>query len=183
MINRDDLFRISESLLERHGMDLFQAAELANALSSAELRALNEEQVLCHEGDQGDTMWILLKGKIRVFKRDYQGRERKLATLLPPTLIGHMSMVDGTRRSATCRAATDVILATVDKGRFTTLMRDPRAQGDIFRRLMVSSLWQQLSRGNAKLRDLMSPNAREEPTTEQTGVALVDTVATFEGWR
>lgn len=182
-MNRDELFAVAEVLLERHSIQATRAADLANALSSATLKRLHDDEVLCNEGDPGGFMWILLSGRIRVLKRDYQGHERKLATMMPPTLLGHMTMVDGTRRSASCRAVGDVLLAVVDKGRFASLMKDTGPQGDVFRRLLITSLWQQLSRGNGKLSDLMSPGYTEPPTVEETGVALVDAVAAFEGWR
>lgn len=182
-MNRDELYLVAEALLQQHGLDTVHAADLASALSSATLKRLVDDEVLCHEGDQGNFMWVLLKGKIRVFKRDYQGRERKLATMLPPTMLGHMAVVDGTRRSATCRAVGEVLLVAVDRGRFDAMMRDTGPQGDVFRRVLITSLWQQLAKGNQRIADLMSPNHEEEPTAEQTSAALVDAVATFEGWR
>ena len=131
----------------------------------------------------GTEMWILLRGKVRVFKRDYQGNERKLATLQPPSLFGHMAMVDGNRRSATCRVVGDVLLAVLDKGRFQSLMGDLSPPGDVFRRLLITSMWQQLASGNNLLSELMSPGYREHATEEMTSGDLVDAVMRFADLR
>ena len=68
--------------------------------------------VLIQEGDQGDTLYIVQTGRIRVFAADESGKEITLGLYGPGELIGEMSL-DGGPRSAnveTLEASTCVVL-------------------------------------------------------------------------
>jgi CRP/FNR family transcriptional regulator, cyclic AMP receptor protein len=55
--------------------------------------------VLIHEGDRGDTLFIVLKGRVKAFSVDERGREIVYGVYGPGEFLGEMSL-DGGPRSA-----------------------------------------------------------------------------------
>jgi CRP-like cAMP-binding protein len=58
---------------------------------------------LCREGDSGDAVFVVVKGKVRVFTTG-SGGERTLSELGAGACIGEMAVLDSAPRSATVRA-------------------------------------------------------------------------------
>jgi CRP/FNR family cyclic AMP-dependent transcriptional regulator len=55
--------------------------------------------VIINEGDRGDTLFVILAGKVKVYVSDYDGREMILDIHGPGDYVGEMSL-DGRPRSA-----------------------------------------------------------------------------------
>lgn len=97
--------------------DVLSSAPLFAALdaeASAALRASMETisiakgDVLFHEGQLGDQMYILTEGKVKLGHTSPDGRESILAILGPGELLGELSLFDPGPRTATAVALTDV---------------------------------------------------------------------------
>ncbi len=110
--------------------------------------------------------------------RDYLGVEQDLAQLGAPTMFGHMGLIDGSPRSATCVALGEARINILDRERFQGLVEDPGVQGDMFRRLLISAMNRQLSGGNQALRRLLASEPDEADDTR----ALGRISGTLEGW-
>lgn len=177
-----EIDEVALDLLRRHGFGEAALPEMRGILRQAWQQRLNPDEFLCHEGDQGDSMWILVRGSIQVSKRNFQGTDQNLAQVKAPALLGHMALVDGVRRSASCKAAEVVEVATINKEEFRSLMRSNNPTGDVFRGMILASLWRQLSRGNGVLSDLLNPSQVGQLTEEQTSELLTNASATFGGW-
>ena len=82
--------------------------EAATALraSMAESR-LRRGEVLFHEGDEGDKLYIVTEGKVKLGRTSSDGRENLLAILGPGQMFGELSLFDPGPRSATVTAVTD----------------------------------------------------------------------------
>ncbi|HEX5337956.1 MAG TPA: cyclic nucleotide-binding domain-containing protein [Gallionella sp.] len=83
--------------------------------------------VLFREGDHGDFMCIVLKGKLEIHKEDHLGVDKTVATVLPGRSLGEMTMVDGEARSATAIAVSDATLAVLTQENFQNIVRDKPA--------------------------------------------------------
>lgn len=60
------------------------------------------------EGDPGDALYFLVKGKLQVLKRwESDVREHLLMELEPPSIIGEMALLEGVPRSATIRVCQE----------------------------------------------------------------------------
>ena len=81
--------------------------EAATALggSMGETR-LRRGDVLFHEGDPGDKLYIVLDGKVKLGRTSSDGRENLLAILGPGQMFGELSLFDPGPRSATVTAVT-----------------------------------------------------------------------------
>ncbi|MFT4010273.1 MAG: Crp/Fnr family transcriptional regulator [Nocardioidaceae bacterium] len=89
---------------------LFQALddEAATALrGSMSTTKLRRGDVLFHEGDTGDKLYIVTDGKVKLGRTSTDGRENLLAILGPGQMFGELSLFDPGPRSATVTAVTD----------------------------------------------------------------------------
>jgi CRP/FNR family cyclic AMP-dependent transcriptional regulator len=64
-----------------------------------QVRSLPRGTVFIHEGERGDSLFVLLSGRVKVFVADEEGREMVLAIHGPGDYVGEMSL-DGQPRAA-----------------------------------------------------------------------------------
>ena len=82
--------------------------EAAGALrSSMGESRLRRGEVLFHEGDPGDKLYIVTEGKVKLGRTSSDGRENLLAILGPGQMFGELSLFDPGPRSATVTAVTE----------------------------------------------------------------------------
>ncbi|MCK6502569.1 cyclic nucleotide-binding domain-containing protein [Myxococcota bacterium] len=144
-------------------------------------------QTICSEGEPASCMYVLTYGKVAVSKRDFSTIERRVTVMHSPSIFGHMAMVDGSPRSATCVAEGIVTVIVIDRETYQHLISEPTPVGRTLRRMLLSSLTDQLSRGNKRLRELtggadaaVDPVAPEKEITEED---LSEISSELEGWR
>jgi CRP/FNR family cyclic AMP-dependent transcriptional regulator len=113
----------------------------SDSLTAAELRALSEggaiksfkkHAVIVSEGDETDSLFVILSGRVKIFVADESGKEVVLGTQGPGEYFGEM-VLDGGPRSAS--------VMTLEPSRFVAIprrkMRDfLRAQPDFAIRLV-----------------------------------------------
>ena len=88
--------------------------EAAEALSASMLEnRLRRGEVLFHEGDAGDRLYIVTDGKIKLGRTSADGRENLLAILGPGQMFGELSLFDPGPRSATVTAVTDCTMRSL----------------------------------------------------------------------
>src|SRR5690606_2009220 len=96
---------------------------LTSSLSSHHIEALaalgvarryRRGALLIQEGDTGDTLYVVLQGRLRAFVADNQGRELTLGMYGPLEYVGEMSL-DGGPRSANVEAAEASTCAVVSR--------------------------------------------------------------------
>ncbi len=172
-------------LLEAHGQVDADVEDVVAWLSNCQIRRLSMGAVVCSEGDVGDELYVVLQGRILVEKTDVNGSLRTVGEVAAPTLLGQMAMIDHARRTATCSAATDLWLATMDRDAYRRLIRSTGPAGTALRRLLLSSLTQQLLGGNTRLGELLTESSSRpvEPVRrEGIGGALLKASGLLEGW-
>lgn len=148
-------------------------------------------QTICGEGEPASCMYVLTYGKVGVMKKDFSGRTRRVATMHSPSIFGHMAMVDGSSRSATCTAEGIVTVVVIDRQTYQKLITSPQPVGRTLRRMLLSSLTDQLSRGNRRIRELTggpetaapAPAAQAHAQKEITEEDLSEISSELEGWR
>ena len=91
----------------------------------SQARAINlaRDQILFSAGDRGDGFYLLNDGLLKVMVISPSGSERILAILGPGALVGELSMIDDTPRSATVSAIRDSKLVFLSKADFNALSR------------------------------------------------------------
>ncbi len=87
------------------GLDDDAAATLSGSMSPSSLR---RGEILFNEGDDGNQLYVVIEGKIKLGRTSPDGRENLLAILGPGQMFGELSFFDPGPRSATATAVTDV---------------------------------------------------------------------------
>ncbi|MDQ6649935.1 MAG: Crp/Fnr family transcriptional regulator [Actinomycetota bacterium] len=101
-------------VVARSGLFADMEPQAARALSDQLSRsAVPRGTVVFGEGEQGDTLYILLAGKIKIGRAAADGRENMIALLGPGDLFGELSLFDPGPRTATATALTDAELAAL----------------------------------------------------------------------
>lgn len=70
---------------------------------------LNRGDVLVREGDESDKIYIVVGGEIAVSIRNQSGDEVTVASIGAGKVIGEMTLFGESKRSATCRAASECV--------------------------------------------------------------------------
>ena len=65
------------------------------------------------EGELGDTLFIVMAGKVKIGRRAADGRENMLSVMGPSDMFGELSLFDPGPRTATASVLTDARLASL----------------------------------------------------------------------
>jgi len=96
--------------------DIVRSAPLFAALDEGAAISLRQSMVevnlgrsdtLFDEGDQGDRLYVIVEGKIKLGRTSSDGRENLLAILGPGEMFGELSLFDPGPRTATATSVGD----------------------------------------------------------------------------
>jgi CRP-like cAMP-binding protein len=71
-------------------------------------------QIIMQEGAHSDYAYIILQGKVEVYRKNKEGQEEHLAFLGKDQMIGEYGVLDGAPRSASVRAITHTQIRRLD---------------------------------------------------------------------
>ncbi len=112
---------------------------------------LNRGEVLFREGEQGDRVYVLTSGKIKLGRSSVDGRENLVAIIGPGEMFGELSLFDPGPRSATASAVAQSDLLSLAHDALHEFLNDrPRVAQS-----MLGALAQRLRRTNDSLADLV----------------------------
>jgi CRP/FNR family cyclic AMP-dependent transcriptional regulator len=92
-------------------------ADLAVLAGASRTRSLRRGQVVCTAGDPGDTLIVVISGRLKVVTRSADGAELTLTILGPGTTLGEVSVADGGPRSADVETLADCQLLLIPRER------------------------------------------------------------------
>mgnify|MGYP003294011621 CR=1 FL=1 len=78
-------------------------------------RMFPKNEYICHEGQPGNEMYIILKGTVGVFITSAIGTLTHVATIQSGNFFGEMAIFDNLPRSASCITLEDTITIAVTK--------------------------------------------------------------------
>jgi CRP-like cAMP-binding protein len=98
-----------------------------------------QDEVIFNEGDSGSFMCVVHSGSIAVIKANLNEEMVEIVKLGHGRAFGEMAVLDGERRSATCKAATVCILLTLSKEALDKMAEEhPRVAARIIRAIAIS---------------------------------------------
>ena len=97
---------------------------LTIAAQALQPRTFPPDTVLFQEGDQGEVLYILNKGIVKLFKIDLEGHEKTLAILKPPEFFGEMALLGEQGRSATALSIRETLVYLLFKDDFQRLLKE-----------------------------------------------------------
>jgi hypothetical protein len=92
--------------------------------SIASIQYSEEKEIVVHEGDPGDALYLVLEGRLAVIQADSARGEVKLDTITEGGFFGEMALIDGNPRSATVRSETPSVLLRITGKEFERIIKD-----------------------------------------------------------
>jgi len=109
------------------GLDARGLASLAAEMRS---RRFRRAEVLFHQGDPGDALFVVISGAIKISLPSEEGDEAILATLRSGDFFGELALLDGAPRSATAIALEPTETLVLPRTRFRDLIASEPAIRD-----------------------------------------------------
>ncbi|HEX4749931.1 MAG TPA: mechanosensitive ion channel family protein [Bryobacteraceae bacterium] len=114
-------------------IDALRENEIFGVLSQQELEFLAEHfvrmvfaggEAVVKQGDEGDCLYLVMKGRARVVLSGADNRSEEVATLGPGSILGEMSLLSGEKRSASVVAEGHLECDRLDKADFARILRE-----------------------------------------------------------
>ena len=103
------------------GLDSSAADALRTSMNLVKLR---KGQPLFKEGDDGDHLYVVSSGKVKLGTKSVDGRENLLMILGPGDMFGELSLFDSGPRTATAIAVTDAKLLALGQDKVIPWVRE-----------------------------------------------------------
>jgi uncharacterized membrane protein len=160
-------------------LDAIRSVPLFSSLSdkaAADLRRLliirteGKGASLFRAGDQGDAMYLIERGRVRITVADAENHEIIVAELAGGDFFGEMSIVDGEKRSANAQVIEDARLAVLSRDDFLSFVRkNPAVTMEL-----LNAAFSRLRMTDKLLQERVSRNVNEE---EEKRLTLADRAA------
>ena len=100
------------------------------------MRNYKRGEVIFHQFDEGDRLFIVIQGLVKISKTSLDGREKDLAIMRPGDCFGELSLLDGEPRSAAASAVEPTQTGVLLRNDFLELLqRNPNLSAGIIRLL------------------------------------------------
>ncbi|MCE1179706.1 MAG: Crp/Fnr family transcriptional regulator [Micrococcales bacterium] len=120
-------------------------------ISSMTTTHMERGDILFHEGDQGDRLYVIGEGKIKLGRSSADGRENLVAILGPGEMFGELSLFDPGPRTMTATAVAETtLLGLGNESLQEILTKHPGAAATL-----LAALARRLRRTNDTLADLV----------------------------
>lgn len=146
---------VAFAFLDDLGLSAARAPALTSLFQRCPRRRLVAGEELCREGDAGRELYFVTAGALAVRKKDHLGEARDLTVMAAPVMIGHMGLVDGARRSASCEATEPCTVLLMGEALYREFIGRRGPEGELLREMIIGSMVQQLHRASAELADLV----------------------------
>lgn len=171
-------------------IEVLRSVPLFEALDDDALRALKNllddktyrnGTALFRAGQNGDALYLIADGRVRISVHDADGKELILAELARGDFFGEMAILDGKPRSADAIVIEDAHLAVLSRANFLSFVR---ANPDVALKMMTA-ITLRLRETDNLLRQRVSRNANEEEAKRLTlADRMADLIAEFGGsWK
>ena len=136
---------------------------------------------LFRAGDDGDAMYLIESGRVRISVTDEDKKEIVLAELAQGDFFGEMAIIDGKKRSAGATISEDARLAVLSRDNFLHFIRN----NPMVALEMLSATFSRLRTTDKMLQQRVSRNVNEEQRKRMTVAdRAADTLAEFGGsWK
>jgi CRP-like cAMP-binding protein len=105
-----------DEVLARSGIFQGVDQDAADALvKEMDVLDIRKGEVVFNEGEPGDSLYIVLSGKVKIGRRAADGRQNLIAVMGPSDMLGELSLFDPGPRTATATALTDARVTRLRK--------------------------------------------------------------------
>jgi CRP-like cAMP-binding protein len=140
-------------------------------LASSQRRLLfGAPERIVRQNEAGSSMYVILTGRVEVLLEGADGAELPVAAMEAGESFGHLSLMTGEPRSATVRAAGDVVLVEITKEALAPLLA---AQPELVEALAAQIVALKEANGRIQAERQSRAGAEEPPTTAITRLATL----------
>jgi len=118
---------IPDKIFHLRGIHIFEGlavSELAAIASVTEEEVCSDGKNVINEGEQGETMYMIISGEVSVIKGQEGGNELVLDHIHKGDYFGEMALFEDMERSATIRTVEETRLLVLHKREFTEIVRE-----------------------------------------------------------
>lgn len=131
--------------------DRFTPEERQAVAARGRVEAAPEGRILIRQEDEGDALFVILDGVVRILRRDAVGTEVEIGRRGAGECFGEMALIDGGRRSATVETVTPCRVFVLERAVFLEVVAPSP--------VLLSKLLLELSR---KIRDVSERVVKED---------------------
>jgi CRP/FNR family transcriptional regulator, cyclic AMP receptor protein len=155
--------------------------ELAKLAEEVDRVSFKSGEAIFHEFDQGDALYVVESGAVRIWLRDDDVQEITLSELKSGDFFGELSVLDKGERSANATAITDCVLHRLRRDDFHEFLLDHSYVAVD----LVCEIGSRLRQTNMLVSQRVTRNVNQELEKRLTlGQRIADKVAAFGGsWR
>jgi len=102
-----------------HGIDDDELTRIAATMAR---RRFRKGEVIFHEGDPGDSLHVVVEGRVKITRESTEGDEAIVVVLTPGDAFGELVLLDGAPRSATATAMEPTETMTMPRSAFAELV-------------------------------------------------------------
>ncbi|MBW6486966.1 MAG: Crp/Fnr family transcriptional regulator [Syntrophobacterales bacterium] len=117
-------------------------------------QTLSRGEFLCRKGEEGNALYMIIAGKIKIVRHSINGDEVILAVLSAGDFCGEMALLDGLPRSADAVAVEETYLYTLTRADFFSCV----ANNERAVRTILSTLSKRLRKADDFLEDIFFLN-------------------------
>ena len=114
---------IADQLKKFDWFDELPDEMLAALAKKVRQRHLSKDEILFNKGDEGDSLFAILSGKLKIFTQDNQGHEVALNRVGAGEIIGEMALLDYEPRSASVVALEKTSTLELSREDFMEILR------------------------------------------------------------
>jgi len=86
-------------------------------------RSYPRNRVIIHEGDESNTMFVLLKGEMRVYLEDVEGKQLTVRILKPGDSFGEVALIGDMPRTASVITLTDCVACAFPREKYLAFLK------------------------------------------------------------
>lgn len=100
------------------------AADLTTLAGAFRSRSYRKNQIIFSQGDDSDQLYVVLKGKVRIFMNSLGGNKTSITLISTYGIIGEVAIIDRQPRSATAEALGSCTLLAMAGSKFRQHLQD-----------------------------------------------------------
>ena len=113
-------------------------AELAVLARDFVPKRFPQGQTILHQGDAGQTLYLIQSGSVRIYVMDETGQETSVTLSGPGDIFGELALIDDLPRSASAVAMLDTVVLTLGREMFREhLRRSPQLALNFLKALSI----------------------------------------------
>lgn len=118
------------------------AEELTRIAQTLHRRRYRRDEVIFHEGDPGDSLHVVVEGRVKITRESTEGEEAIVVVLQAGDSFGELVLLDGAPRSATATAMEPTETMTMSRTTFVELVES----GSPFRTQLLGGIARRIRR-------------------------------------